>query len=162
MVFGIVRNSSVAVNERNLKIHEFYRKFAKFIGQETSVGELTADASTMETLISEKYRSITREYFYPSILALIAWYLGAHITININYIFHWFLGTIRVLDDTELNSDIKIKFKLDPDPKLNNKTHKCSSTQNGFSEDSIQCDETTNDDQIWIQVIWLIGTMSRI
>ena len=72
MVFGIVRNSSVAVNERNLKIHEFYRKFAKFIGQENSVGELTADASTMETLISEKYRSITREYFYPSILALIA------------------------------------------------------------------------------------------
>ena len=73
MVFGIVRNNSAAVKERNQKIHDFYGKFAKFIGQENSVGELTADETTMETLISEKYRSITREFvFYPSFLTMIS------------------------------------------------------------------------------------------
>ena len=72
MVFGIVRNNAPAVKKRNEEIHEFYRNFAKFIGQENSVGELTADKTTMETLISEKYNSITREFlFYLSFLTMI-------------------------------------------------------------------------------------------
>ena len=50
------------------------------------------------------------------------------------------------MDDTELNSDIKIRFALD-ETGLNEKMHSCIS-----SEDSIQCIETKNEDKIWIQV----------
>ena len=59
---------------------------------------------------------------------------------------NYFSGAIRVLDDTELNSDIKITFALD-ETGLNEKMHSCIS-----SEDSIQCIETKNEDKIWIQV----------
>ena len=55
-------------------------------------------------------------------------------------------GAIRVLDDIELNSDIKITFGLD-ETGLNRKPHSCTS-----SENSIQCIETINEDKIWIKV----------
>ena len=55
-------------------------------------------------------------------------------------------GAIRVLDDIELNSDIKITFALD-ETGLNDKQHSCTP-----SDHSIQCIETINEDKIWIQV----------
>ena len=51
-----------------------------------------------------------------------------------------------MLDDIELNSDIKITFALD-ETGLNDKQHSCTP-----SDHSIQCIETINEDKIWIQV----------
>ena len=56
-------------------------------------------------------------------------------------------GTIRVSDNT-LDSDITIKFKV-------NNTQDdfgCSTTQNGFSDGFIQCNDTTNGDLILLEV----------
>lgn len=61
MVFAVVNNTETRTPIRNQEIHDFYTKFANFIGQENSVGELTEEQDVMEALIKEKYRKITRE-----------------------------------------------------------------------------------------------------
>ena len=73
---------------------------------------------------------------------------------EVNELFlNYFSGAIRVLDDTELNSDVKIRFTLD-ETGLNEKLHSCIS-----SEDSIQCIETKNEDKIWIQVLIVVAAV---
>jgi hypothetical protein len=41
---------------------EYYKKFAEFIGQPHSVGELKSNAEEMKQLIEKQYNSITREF----------------------------------------------------------------------------------------------------
>ena len=41
---------------------EYYKKFAEFIGQPKSVGELKSNAVEMKQLIETQYDSITREF----------------------------------------------------------------------------------------------------
>ena len=59
MVFGIVKDPKKLWKSR--KIYDFYDKFSQFIGQASSVGELTNDETVMEALIKNKYRNITSE-----------------------------------------------------------------------------------------------------
>ena len=56
-------------------------------------------------------------------------------------------GTIRVSDNT-LDSDIKIKFKVHN----TQDDFGCSTTQNGVSEGSIQCNDTTNGNLVLLEV----------
>ena len=67
----------------------------------------------------------------------------------------FFIGSVKVVDNKELNSDITIKFKLDDLSK--SKSYKCNSQDNddGFSKDNLECTETDNDDKIWVKV-WQI------
>ena len=44
------------------QIKSYYEKFAQYIGQPNSVGELTQNANEMKRLIETQYKSITREY----------------------------------------------------------------------------------------------------
>ena len=48
----------------------YYKKFAEFIGQPNSVGELKSNAIEMKQLIEKQYNSITREIrsFYANVL----------------------------------------------------------------------------------------------
>lgn len=57
---------------------------------------------------------------------------------------------VRVLDDTEHNSDVKIRFKLDMTQDGVDEFN-CP-TENGFAEDYLQCSDITNSDTIWIEV----------
>ena len=45
------------------RMMDYFRKFAEFIGQPDSVGELTKDANEMAELIKTQYDGITRKPF---------------------------------------------------------------------------------------------------
>ena len=65
-----------------------------------------------------------------------------------------FEGSLKVVDDKEWNSDVKIKFKLDDETK-NKERYKCNSDatdSGGFSKDQFECTNTENDDELWVKV----------
>ncbi len=59
-----------------------------------------------------------------------------------------------MVDNKDLNSDVRIKFKIDSSTK-NRRGFKCNSEDNGdgFSTDSIECTDTNNNDIIWVKVL---------
>ena len=67
------------------------------------------------------------------------------------------VGAIKVVDNTNLNSDIKIRFALDPESNHGH-TYQCNSenSEEGFSEDNFECTGTDNDDVIWVKVLVLM------
>ena len=141
MVFAVVKNET---NPRNDIVQDFYRNFASFIGQPNSVGELTEDVTVMEDLIKDKYRSITSEFIcIQCSMNFTTIYCIDNFCIYDSVIS----GTIRVSDNT-LDSDIKIKFKVHN----TQDDFGCSTTQNGVSEGSIQCNDTTNGNLVLLEV----------
>ena len=76
-----------------------------------------------------------------------------------NAYFTHFEGSLKVVDDKELNPDVKIKFKLDDENtnKARSSKFHCHSDSDGFSKDQFECTNTNNNDEIWVKVKNLTG-----
>ena len=56
-----------------------------------------------------------------------------------------------MVDNKEQNPEIKIKFELDEKLSDSSGEYSCP-TNAGFSEDSLECTGTKNNDEIWVKV----------
>ena len=134
-------------------IKHYYEEFAKFIGQPNSVGELKSNADELGRLIGTQYDSITSKLMIIRLMILSKRQYFGFCLQKYAHSAH-FEGSLKVVDNKELNADVKIKFKLD-DETTNKERYKCNSgatDSGGFSKDQFECTNTTNDDELWVKV----------
>ena len=135
-------------------IKHYYEEFAKFIGQPNSVGELKSNADELGRLIGTQYDSITSKLMVIRLMILSNAYKYFGLFLQKYAHSAHFEGSLKVVDNKELNADVKIKFKLD-DETTNKERYKCNSgaiDSEGFSKDQFECTNTTNDDELWVKV----------